>query len=122
MNSGTGLLNGCRVLVVEDEAIDSLMIEDLLSSAGAIVIGPTGSTVEAVALVEQETIHCAILDVKLSDGMSVPVAEALAARGIPFVVATGYDAIPAAYNGAPVLRKLFTADEVVEAIADILRP
>jgi hypothetical protein len=54
----------------------------------------------------------------LSDGMSVPVAEALAARGIPFVVATGYDAIPAAYNGAPLLRKLFTPDEVIEAIAN----
>jgi DNA-binding NtrC family response regulator len=115
-------LTGCRVLVVEDEAIESLMIEDLLSSAGAIVIGPTGTVAEALALIEHEDIHCAILDVKLSDGMSVPVASALAARGIRFVVATGYNTIPAAYNGAPMLRKLFMAHELVDALADILRP
>jgi DNA-binding NtrC family response regulator len=121
MNPGSGLLNGRRVLVVEDEAIESLMIEDILTSAGALVIGPTGTTVGALTLIEQETIHCAILDVKLLDGMSVPVAEALAARGIRFVVATGYDAIPPEYNGAPVLRKLFMPDELVDAIADILR-
>ena len=121
MNPGSGLLNGRRVLVVEDEAIESLMIEDILTSAGALVIGPTGTTVEALALIEQESIHCAILDVKLLDGISVPVAEALAARGIRFVVATGYDAIPPEYNGAPVLRKLFMPDELVDAIADILR-
>jgi hypothetical protein len=56
--------------------------------------------------------------------MSVPVAEALAARGIPFLVATGYrpEMIPPGYNGAPVLRKVYLSDEVIEAIADILRP
>jgi hypothetical protein len=54
--------------------------------------------------------------------MSVPVVEALAARGIPFLVATGYDALPDAYDGAPMLRKLFMAHELIDAIADILRP
>jgi DNA-binding NtrC family response regulator len=122
MNSGSGILRGRRILVVEDEAMASLMLKDLLTDAGCTVIGPVGTTVAALALVEQETIHCGVLDIKLTDGISVPVAEALAARGIPFIVATGYDAIPAAYNGAPVFRKLFMADEVVDAIADILRP
>jgi CheY-like chemotaxis protein len=122
MNSGSGIPRGRRILVVEDEAMVSLMLKDLLIDAGCIVLGPVGTTVAALALVEQETIHCAVLDIKLTDGISVPVAEALAARGIPFVVATGYDAIPPEYAGAPVLRKLFMADEVVNAIADILRP
>ena len=120
--SGGALLTGRRVLVVEDEAMVSMMLENLLTDAGCIVIGPTGTTKAALALIEQETIHCAILDVKLMDGVSVPVAEALAARGIPFVVATAYDVIPPGYNGARVLRKLFKPDEVIEAIADILRP
>ena len=89
-----------------------------------MVIGPAGTTVAALALIEQEDVHCAILDVKLLDGMSVPVAEALAARGIPFLVATGYrrEVIPPGYNGAPVLHKIFLPDEVIDAIADILRP
>jgi DNA-binding response OmpR family regulator len=120
--SGGALLSGRRVLIVEDEAMVSMMLANLLTEAGCTVIGPAGSTVKALALIEQEPIHCAVLDVKLTDGMSVPVAEALAARGIPFVVATGYDAVPLSCNGAPVLRKPFLPDEVVGAIADILRP
>jgi DNA-binding response OmpR family regulator len=119
--SGGASLRGRRVLVVEGEAMVSLMLEDLLTEAGCVVIGPAATTVEALALIEHEDVHCAVLDVKLRDGMSVPVAEALAARGIRFVVATGYDAIPPGYDGAPILRKLFMPDEVIEAIADILR-
>jgi len=56
--------------------------------------------------------------------MSVPVAEALAARGIPYVVATGYSdkKIAADYGAARVVRKVYVPDEVIEAIADVLRP
>ena len=120
--SGVALLRGRRVLVVEDEAMLSLMLGDLLASVGGVVVGPAGSTTQALDLIEQEVVDCAILDIKLADGNSVPVAEALAARGIPFVVATGYEGIPPGYNGARVLRKVYLSDEVVEAIADILRP
>jgi DNA-binding NtrC family response regulator len=90
MNPGSAVLRGRRVLVVEDEVLVSMMLDNLLTSAGAVVIDPVGTTTKALALIEQDVIHCAVLDVKLMDGMSVPVAEALAARGIPFVVATGY--------------------------------
>jgi DNA-binding NarL/FixJ family response regulator len=101
MNPGSGaLLSGRRILVVEDEIMVPMELDDLLTSAGAVVIGPAGSTVEALALIEKETIHCAILDVKLTDGVSVPVAEALAARGVRFVVTTAYApaAIPCPYR------------------------
>jgi hypothetical protein len=71
---------------------------------------------------QRQAIDCAVLDVKLGDGISVPVAEALAALGIRFVIATGSDTVPAGYNGAPVLHKVFLPEEVIEAMADILRP
>jgi DNA-binding NtrC family response regulator len=124
MNPDSGVLRGRRILIVEDEVMVSMMPANLVAEAGAVVIGPTGTTTKALALIEQEVIHCAVLDVRLLDGMSVPVAEALAARGIPFVVATGYrpETIPPGYNGAPVLRKVYLSDQVIEAIADILRP
>ena len=124
MNPGSGVLSGRRILVVEDEVMISMMLADLLTSAGAVVVGPVGTTTGALAFVEQEAIHCAVLDVKLLDGKSVPVAEALAARGIPFLLATGYrrEAIPPEYNGAPVLHKIFLPDELIDAIAEILRP
>ena len=122
MNPGSAVLRGRRILVVEDEVLISLMLEDVLKSAGAVVIGPAGTTTKALALLEQEPIDCAVLDIQLFDGPSLPVAEALAARGIRFVIATGCDTIPAGYNGAPVLHKVFLPEEVVEAVADILRP
>jgi DNA-binding response OmpR family regulator len=122
MNSGTGVLAGRRILVVEDEALVSLMLGDALESAGAVVIGPASTVRAALALLGEEAIDCAVLDVKLEDGISVPVAEALAALGIRFVIATGSDTVPTGYNGAPVLHKVFLPEEVIEAVADVLRP
>ena len=45
-------LVGRRILVVEDEALISMMLEDFLSQAGAIVVGPAGSVAKALALIE----------------------------------------------------------------------
>jgi len=111
----------CRVLVAEDEALISLMIEDFLSESGFVVVGPAASTNAALALVEREVINCAVLDVKLIDGPSLPVAEALTARRIPFVVATGYPqgAVPSAYRGAPFLRKTFMPHELIDALTAV---
>ena len=84
-----------------------MMIQDVLVASGGVVIGPAVSTKDALALPEQEVVHCAVLDVKLVDGPSTPVAEALTARGIPFIVATGYEESMNGYNDAPVLQKVF---------------
>jgi FOG: CheY-like receiver len=114
-------LSGRRVLIVEDEALVAMMLNDVLTSAGCAVIGPAVSTTEALALVERETIHCAVIDVKLTDGMSRPVAAALCARGIPFIVTTGYDEEHLeGFDGAPILQKAYIPDEVITAVAGIL--
>ena len=116
-------LNGCRILVVEDEALVSMMIEDVLATSGGGVVGPTPTTKEALDLLEREDVHCAVLDVKLMDGSSFRVAEALKQRAIPFLIVTGVDdqTIPAAYLGAPVLRKVFMPHELIDAVATIAR-
>jgi DNA-binding NarL/FixJ family response regulator len=90
-------------------------------SQTAVVVGPASTVKAAIDLLGEEAIDCAVLDVKLGDGISVPVAEALAALGIRFVIATGSDAVPSGYNGAPVLHKVFLPEEVIEAVADVLR-
>jgi DNA-binding response OmpR family regulator len=124
MSNGSGLLSGRRILVVEDEVLVSMMLSDLLTDAGCVVVGPAATAQSALRLIEKEPIDCAILDVKLVDGTSLPVAEALASRGTRFVLATGYagEGIDPAYNGAPFLQKVFDRDELIEVIADILRP
>ena len=77
---GSNELEGRRVLIVEDEAVVSLMIADLLTDAGCIVVGPAATTKAAFAFIEEESIDCAVLDVKLTDGLAFPVADALSHR------------------------------------------
>jgi hypothetical protein len=56
---------------------------------------------------EADRLDGAVLDINLHDKRVYPVADALKARGVPFVFATGYDAsmIPEPYVSAPRYEK-----------------
>ncbi len=102
-NSAT--LGGRRLLVVEDDYLVATDLVDELADHGAEVLGPAGSVDEALDLLAAESqIDAAVLDINLTNEKVYPVAEALRARGIPFVFTTGYDAwlVPEAF--AAVLR------------------
>ena len=85
-------LAGRRILIVEDEALVAMLVEDALLDAGAEVIGPVATVAEAMALLDAGSPDGAVLDLNLAGETSTPVADLLAARGVPFVVATGYGA------------------------------
>jgi DNA-binding NarL/FixJ family response regulator len=82
-------LKGSFVLVVEDEAILAFEIITLLRTAGARVLGPAMSLERALELAEAAGLTCAVLDVRLRDGLVFPAAEALRKRGIGIVFYTG---------------------------------
>jgi ActR/RegA family two-component response regulator len=98
-------LRGRRLLVVEDEYLIAAALERALEDRGAEVVGPAGSVEGALRLVEAEgdRLDGAVLDINLRDERVYPVADVLAARGVPFVFLTGYDAqvIPDTYAGVP---------------------
>src|SRR6516165_7818743 len=81
-----------RVLVVEDDYLVAMDIVRALERAGAEVIGPAPAIEAALDVLEQTVPDGAILDINLGGEMAFPVADALLARGVPFVFATGYDA------------------------------
>ncbi|HEX6011198.1 MAG TPA: response regulator [Geminicoccaceae bacterium] len=83
-------LSGRRVLVVEDELIVAFLLEDMLAGLGCAVVGPAARVDQALALLDAEAIDAALLDVNLNGHKSYPVADALAARGVPFVFSTAY--------------------------------
>jgi DNA-binding NtrC family response regulator len=84
------MLNGRRVLIVEDEAIIAEDIRALLVDAEGVPVGPVSSLGEARRLLKEGTpLDAALLDVNLADGQVTPVLEALSARGIPSLVYTG---------------------------------
>ena len=120
MSDPAGKLQGLRVLVVEDEALVSMLLEDMLADHGCEVAGVASRISQALDMVSGElAFDAAILDVNLGGEPIFPVAEALAARGAPFVLATGYGAggLPEAWRSRPTLQKPFSHDDVGKALA-----
>src|SRR5215475_5830440 len=107
---------GRRVLIVEDEPLIASEIESILSSAGFDVIGPAGTVRQALALIEQRSCDAAVLDVRLGDETSAPIAHSLIRSGTPFVVVSGYTRaqLPKDFQTAPLIRKPLRAG-VLEA-------
>jgi DNA-binding response OmpR family regulator len=99
--------SAARVLVVEDEYMLADALADGLAALGVQVVGPVGGLEEALALAAANELDGAILDVNLGGEMVFPLADALAAKGVPYVFATGYaqESIPESYRGAPILSK-----------------
>jgi CheY-like chemotaxis protein len=117
-------LRGMRVLVVEDSALVAMELETALRGQGAEVIGPVARIQEAEAAIVPVPPDAALLDIDL-DGVAVfPLADALAAAGVPFVFTTGYEArlvLPPRFAGRPVLAKPYRGEDAAAALA-ALRP
>jgi CheY-like chemotaxis protein len=113
-----GDLNGLRILVVEDEAAISLLLEDMLLDFGCEVIGPAARLSAALDAVAREQVDLAILDVNVAGEPIYPVAEALAQRSIPFVFSTGYGSagIRDAFRDRPVLQKPFAQHDLKQKL------
>jgi len=108
-----------RILIVEDEPLIAMMLEDFLDVLGKQLAGTADTVADALALIEAGGVDAAILDVNLRNGeKSWPVADALAAKGVPFVFATGgsHDSLVEQYRGRPTLPKPFTMDAVAKTL------
>ena len=117
----TAQLQGLRVLVVEDEMMVSMLIEDMLSDLGCVVVGPAARLDEAVALVNAGGIDCAVLDVNLGGQPIFPLADLLREKGRPFAFATGYgDAgLREVDRGSPVLQKPFREGDLARVLGEL---
>jgi DNA-binding response OmpR family regulator len=107
-----------RILVVEDEALVAMLVEDALIDAGFAVIGPARTVSQALEMLKADPPDAAVLDLNLGGENSVSVADALAARAIPFLVATGYGAagLPAHLKHIPVLPKPYDPADLTVAL------
>jgi len=90
----------------------------MLTELGHEVVTIAPRVSAALAAVETESFDLAVLDVRLYGESVDPVAEALTAKGIPFVFATGYgrDGVAEPYRNRPVLQKPFSKDDLGRAI------
>jgi CheY-like chemotaxis protein len=116
------LLSGRRVLVVEDEMLVLLMIEDMLADLGCESVIAAASVTRALASIDAQFFDLAMLDMNLNGDKTYSVADALPARGIPFVFSTGYNGhhMRDGYSDRPVLKKPFTYKDLDEMLGRLL--
>lgn len=109
-------LRGIRVLIVEDEVLISMLLEQMLEEAGAEIVATLRNVRQAIHAARTLEYDIAIVDLKLSEEDASPVAEAVAARNKPLVIATG--ASLSDFANLPehcVLAKPYTADDLFDA-------
>jgi CheY-like chemotaxis protein len=101
-----------RILVFEDELMIRMLLEDMLGELGYTVAAEAARIEEALDAAKNADFDIAILDVNLNGQPISPVADALVARGMPFVFATGYGerGLPEPYRDRPTLKKPFQMD------------
>ena len=114
----TDSLDGCRVLIVEDEALVSMLLEDILDDLGCKVAGTAASVAKAMEIIQANELDCAVVDMNLGGENSRPVAEALAAKGVPFIIVSGYGegGVRQDYPSAVVVGKPFQSEDLRRAL------
>lgn len=115
----TNALQGRRVLVIEDESLVAMLLETILEDMGCAVVGPESNIDDGLTAATTEGgLDAALLDVNVAGREVFPVAEALKARGVPFVFSTGYGeaGLPEHWRGHPTIQKPFTEGAIRDAL------
>ena len=114
-------LHGLRILVAEDETLVLMEIEDMLRELECEIVGPVSTVGAAVSTVRQNDLDGALLDMNLRGERIAPAAEELVARGVPFLLVTGYASRAGdepALKNAPRLTKPFSLLRLGAAMSD----
>ena len=117
------LLTGRKILIVEDEAPIALDLATAVQQAGGIVIGPVASVAGAHAAMAENRLDGALLDIRLRNETSFPLADVLAVLNIPFVFVSGISSalMPYTHRERPLFDKPYDATEVISALAGLIK-
>ena len=110
-----------RILIVDDEPLIAMLVEAWVTDMGHEPVGPAFTLAQARALLDAP-VDGAIVDLTLGAESGQPIAEALAAKGTPFLYATGQtegqlDDLPQA---AGVLQKPYSFESFSAAVQAML--
>lgn len=107
-----------RILLVEDDVLIGMMLVDMFDALGLPEPAQATTNDEALAIIAAESIGGALVDINLGDEKGWPIADALAARGIPFAFTSGGgDIIPAEHAQRRLVAKPFRISDI-EAVLD----
>jgi response regulator of citrate/malate metabolism len=113
---------GRKVLVIEDSPVVGPFTADMLGELGFEVIGPAPNMATARELAEQADYDAAMLDIHIRGERVFPLCETLEAKGVPFVLTSGYAdwQMPDKWQDRPRLLKPYTLEQVEQALRALL--
>lgn len=100
------ILNGAKVLVLEDDAFINLSTTEMIEAMGCIV-RPFMRLSDALASISVHLPDVAVLDVNINGRMSYELAQLLVERQVPIIFVTGYDssALEEKWRRNPICQK-----------------
>jgi CheY-like chemotaxis protein len=118
------LLEGRKILVVEDEGPIALNLASAVTQAGGVVVGPAASVAASFALMADHSLDGALLDIRLRGETSFPLADVLAVLDIPFVFVSGLSSalMPYTHRERPLFDKPYDARDVITTLAGLVKP
>jgi two-component SAPR family response regulator len=118
------VLQGARILIVEDEFLLAEDLADRLNREGCEVIGPASRESNALSILERDRPDAVVLDLNLAGKLPIDLARSLFTRQIPFVIVTGYSEreldIPELQE-ATRLQKPVKTEELVRTLRHLVR-
>ncbi|MGR3198819.1 MAG: hypothetical protein ACU0DM_08840 [Paracoccus sp. (in: a-proteobacteria)] len=105
-----------KILVIEDDFLAAQKLANEIRARGDEVVGPFADASDAIERLD--SVQAAILDVRVHDGTTFPVADTLINSGIPFVFLTAYDRrhIPHRFHGHRIYSKPSNAMPLLDSL------
>ncbi|MGX6646683.1 hypothetical protein ACWCOP_01925 [Maricaulaceae bacterium MS644] len=108
-----------RLLILESQPIIGLDLAERVRALGWQACGPYSTTQEALAQLDADAPDAGLLDLSVrDDAQAQPVADAMAARRLPFIFTNSHaKRFEALHPDAPRLEKPFSDGDFLEALA-----
>jgi len=118
-----GLFGGRKILIVEDEAPIALNLAAAVQQAGGVVVGPVATVSAAHSAMADNRLAGALLDIRLRNETSFPLADILAVLNIPFVFVSGMSSalMPYTHRDRPLFDKPYQTAEVITALSQLIK-
>jgi CheY-like chemotaxis protein len=118
----TAELQGRRILLVEDSPVVGPFTADILTDLGCVPVGPAPNMASARELIDGDQFDAAIMDVHIRGERVFPLCDLLVAKGVPFVLTSGYAdwQMPEQWRDRPRLQKPYTIDGLADALSRLL--
>ena len=100
-----------------------MLVEDMLADLGCTSVKAAASVEQALKLIAENDFDVAMLDMNLNGDRTHAVADALAAKAVPVLFATGYAGrIHEGHGGRPILNKPYRPHQLATILIELFAP